>query len=99
MFISLANLYYLNLGGDPIYAFSAIGHQWYWEYMYELSFTELWEKKKMGIEIEIREIFKEWKEFEEIRKHIALENPLTMLNFVQDKFNVEIVRAASVLAL
>nr|YP_010410228.1 cytochrome c oxidase subunit II [Tapes dorsatus]URH16439.1 cytochrome c oxidase subunit II [Tapes dorsatus] len=39
-FVSLVNLYHMNLGGEPVYSFSAIGHQWYWEYTYELGRNE-----------------------------------------------------------
>nr|YP_005267038.1 cytochrome c oxidase subunit II [Paphia amabilis]AEH99615.1 cytochrome c oxidase subunit II [Paphia amabilis] len=34
-FFSLNNLYYMSGSGVSVFSFSAVGHQWYWEYIYE----------------------------------------------------------------
>lgn len=45
---SLKILYLTDETNNPIFTFKAIGHQWYWEYEYNLNFS----KKKLIVEIE-----------------------------------------------
>lgn len=82
-FVSLVNLYFINLGGEPVFSFRAIGHQWYWEYVYELrgslfrSHTPKWNRSKFsgladGYKEDFSNFYKNYKEVEDVNSEDML---------------------------
>nr|YP_010555867.1 cytochrome c oxidase subunit II [Marcia japonica]UYR95099.1 cytochrome c oxidase subunit II [Marcia japonica] len=84
-FISLINLYTMNLGGVPMFSFSAVGHQWYWEYVYEISKSSSISKKSMeSAEKIIMEVSDQWKDvFSELPEESS-EFPEDSLGFPEE---------------
>nr|YP_010555854.1 cytochrome c oxidase subunit II [Marcia hiantina]UYR95086.1 cytochrome c oxidase subunit II [Marcia hiantina] len=88
-FVSLINLYNMNLGGEPVFSFSAVGHQWYWEYVYELGTASKYEEMNSSIEGSILSISDEWMKFRTNYQNVSPESPEEMVLALQNEYGCE----------
>nr|YP_003934252.1 cytochrome c oxidase subunit II [Paphia euglypta]ADB03050.1 cytochrome c oxidase subunit II [Paphia euglypta] len=62
-FFSLNNLYYMSGSGAPMFSFSAVGHQWYWEYIYESNSNLKLMSMSVSLKSELDSLYKEWEQY------------------------------------
>nr|YP_005267064.1 cytochrome c oxidase subunit II [Paratapes undulatus]AEH99641.1 cytochrome c oxidase subunit II [Paratapes undulatus] len=93
-FVSLINLYFMNVAGQVSNTFSAVGHQWFWEYVYELDFSKSGEvqsgKNSQGSYLQ--EKYTEWKEFSDGMGKILpseVPDPISLVGFLEEKHGIK----------
>nr|YP_005267051.1 cytochrome c oxidase subunit II [Paratapes textilis]AEH99628.1 cytochrome c oxidase subunit II [Paratapes textilis] len=93
-FVSLINLYFMNVAGQVSNTFSAVGHQWFWEYVYELDYEKSASKDK-SVDTQssyLQEKYNEWKEFSDGMSKISsndVPDPVSLVKFLQEKHGIK----------